>query len=624
MSQTKDCACAPQASPRCAIDIHISSGGDVNIYNCSAPGASTPPAPPPPATDTCPAQAAGACVPLALGAKPKQSRRRKIDRLLAGNHVPSALAASFFHTARRYLDGRSAGNALETDAFARLDKLSPALRGVLRCSLASFDSLPRSDLDRLADAGLRADLARPVDVPTLASALGAELLQRAGLLAFGDAAALEAERPGLTRVYDPGNAEDFTSQVNICRVNGLRTATYQPPLPLGQFTPAELQQRCVPTMQNGQLVQNCAVQGEPCPGYTIDATCLRVPEVEAGSAVLLEGVNFFDINAQVRILARAPATGEQRVDAHVVGDTQTPLTEVVDGQTRTIRDCRVQDRLSFKLPDDLAPGPYEIAVVVPNTTGIARLGTELISGPQFITVVPPATARFQIATERLRARAETSPASFGSDEVGLRFIAIPLLPDGNPGASQLADARFGDVDSGESRTMERVLFTHAQPIAGVALSITGYEIDGEDEYEQQIEAFSEVFIDIVRAQWNMVKEAIAALGGYAILKGLGFKVYIALAIAAAVTLAIDFFYSLWAPADLIVDDAIGLSTVDLAALTSLNFPLLPVAERTTERDIRIVTRNQEKAAATYRETREYISEDEDSRYEIRFRYNRLA
>jgi hypothetical protein len=97
-----------------------------------------------------------------------------------------------------------------------------------------------------------------------------------------------------------------------------------------------------------------------------------------------------------------------------------------------------------------------------------------------------------------------------------------------------------------------------------------------------------------------------------------------MAIAAAVALAIDFFYSLWAPADLIIDDAIGLSTVDLAALTSLNFPIPEIAEQTTEREIRVVTKLQSKQALTYFETREYISDDEDSRYEIRLRYNRVV
>ena len=44
----------------------------------------------------CPPVAAGACVPVSLGSKPKQSRRRKLDKLLANTHVPSALAPRSF------------------------------------------------------------------------------------------------------------------------------------------------------------------------------------------------------------------------------------------------------------------------------------------------------------------------------------------------------------------------------------------------------------------------------------------------------------------------------------------------------------------------------------------------
>jgi hypothetical protein len=615
--------CADANRHDCRIDIRIESQGDVNIYNCSQPERELPC--PPPADDTLPCPTApGACVPLALGAKPKQSRRRKIERLLAHNRVPSALAAGFFQTARRFNAGVPAGNALEAALFARLSKLSPELRGVLRCTLDSFDSLSGADSDRLVDTRLTSDPAVAVSEASLAAALSDELTQRVGLLVYGDPQGPVAERPGLIRVIDPGGAEIFESPVNVCRINGLRTATFKPTLSLGDYEPAELQQHCVPVQQNGQVVQNCALQNPPCPGNQFDSACMRVPEVEAGSAVLLEGVNFFSTDAKVLLTAKAPATGTRLVDAHVVGDIETPLSEIVDGQSVMIRDCRVHDRLTFRVPDDLAPATYELQVVVPNLTGIPFFDPEIRSFSQFITVVPPSTARFQIASEQLFAREETSPASFGSDEVGIRVVALPLLPDGSTGDPQTQNIRFGDVDTGETRTMNRVLFSHLVPIAGVALTIVGYEIDSEDAFEKQIDDWSEVFIDVVKAQWEKVKGLIEAAGGFSALKGLGLKVYIAMAIAAAVALAIDFFYSLWAPADLIIDDAIGLSTVDLAALTSLNFPIPEIAEQTTEREIRVVTKLQSKQALTYFETREYISDDEDSRYEIRLRYNRVV
>lgn len=96
----------PTKDASCRIDIHIESQGDVNIYNCTPPGSSSEPCPPPKDDHDCPPVAPGACVPVSLGSKPKQSRRSKLDKLLANTRVPSALGASFFHLTRRYLAAR--------------------------------------------------------------------------------------------------------------------------------------------------------------------------------------------------------------------------------------------------------------------------------------------------------------------------------------------------------------------------------------------------------------------------------------------------------------------------------------------------------------------------------------
>ena len=61
------------------------------------------------------------------------------------------------------------------------------------------------------------------------------------------------------------------------------------------------------------------------------------------------------------------------VDALRVGDVDTPVTEVVNGKTVLINDCRVHDRLTFQVPIDLAPEIYQIQVVVPNITGDQHL-----------------------------------------------------------------------------------------------------------------------------------------------------------------------------------------------------------------------------------------------------------
>ena len=158
--------------------------------------------------------------------------------------------------------------------------------------------------------------------------------------------------------------------VIICRVNGLRTNAFRPELSLGEYEPQEFQQQCTPEVVDGEVVLNCQVQTEPCAGNAVEDTCLRVPDVRAGEGVILQGVNFFNIDAKVRLVAQPPATITREVDAHVCGDEETPLTEIVGGEQETIGDCRVHDIITFRIPEDLPPAIYGIKVVVPNNTGL--------------------------------------------------------------------------------------------------------------------------------------------------------------------------------------------------------------------------------------------------------------
>jgi len=84
------------------------------------------------------------------------------------------------------------------------------------------------------------------------------------------------------------------------------------------------------------------------------------------------------------------------------------------------------------------------------------------------------------------------------------------------------------------------------------------------------------------------------------------------------------FVALWAPADLIIEDAAGPTALDLLQLTSVNFPLPLPSEHVTPQGIKAKVTPLDKIPHQYRELREYTSDDEDSRYEIVLRYNRLA
>jgi hypothetical protein len=474
---------------RCEVDIHITSQGDVNIYNCATVPTQQPlPVPGEPAQCPPTLPPTGACVSLALGSKPKQSLQAKLGPFLERNQVPSVLAASSFHMARRFLRGRSPANALETEVFSVLQSLAPALREIVACSLRTFDALSPSDRDRLFAAEVAGGDDQPIDPARFAELVVNELVQRTSIATLGDPGGFKTERPGQLRVI--GSGETVAIPITICRLNGLRTNTFIPLLSLGEYTPDELEQQCTLEIIDGEVHLNCQVQTANCPGNAVDGTCLRVPEVQAGDVVTLQGINFFNIQTRVRLEAQPPGTAIREVEAHVFGDVTIPPTIV---------DCTVQDILTFSVPEDLPVGIYGITVIVPNNTGLPGFGEELeSSGLQFIKAIPPETATFQIASETLHAVKETAPAFFGSDEVGISIVAIPVGPDLTPGDAIEHKFRFGDVDSGESRTMSRVLFQQGN-IGGVSLAIIGFEIDSEEAFERQLDSVWDAYIEILKS-----------------------------------------------------------------------------------------------------------------------------
>ena len=601
----------------------VNRGGVINIRHCCCEDE------PPDTTgeEECPGlPPEGACIPLALGSKPKQSREAKLQELLKSNSIPSALAAAFFQMARRYTREASAASNLETDAFRIFDSLPSHLQRVLECTVQTFEGLPRSIRDPLIDSEITKDPSRPLDADFLAERVSKELLARTSLGALDDKDSLENPVPGQVRIIE-GDEGIAALRVNICRLNGLRTSSFSPQLTAGEYEPEETQQICTPEVVNGEVLLNCKVQTGDCPGNSVDEVCIHVPQVQAGESVRLEGVNFFNVQARVRLSAKAPGTTTREVEAHVCGDLETPITEEVDGFQRVIADCRVHDRILFRVPEDLPTGIYSIQIAQANTTGI-DFGAELISLPDhFIEVVAPDDATFQIASEILEAKKETSPAFFGSDEVGLRIGVITIAENLVPGP--LVEHRFpsnnqtifGNVDSGNTREMNRMLFQGAG-IGGVSLSIIGFEVDDQDVFEQQITEFQDAFVAVVQSAWQAVADAVGAVGGGVAL-AFGLSTAWASAIAAAIVLAILVVVALWAPADLIIEDVIGLSRADLSRLTSPNIAAPAVVEFTSSGGIDVAVEPVSKGVQ-YRERRKYRSKAEDSDYHITLRYNRLT
>lgn len=609
----------------CNTSIHIRNDDTVNIFTCHPAVAEPSPTPTPPdPTPECPPELppTGACVPFALGSKPKAGLEARFRPLLENTQVPSTLPAAFFHLARRFLLGRDPANALESKAFDVFTKMSPEVRAIMACALGTFDALAPTDRDRLFTSGIADSPDEPVEPGRLAELVAAELLERTSHEAFGDGDCLDTERPGQVRVIEFDEGSVIT--VNVCRINGLRTVSFAPKLTLAEYTPEERQRECTLEIVDGEVIPNCRDLTEPCPGNDVDGTCLRVPEVAAGAGVVLEGFNFFDVQTRVRLEAQGDAEIVREVDAHVCGDTETPVTETVDGKVLPIVDCRVHDRLSFRVPDDLPDGIYALTVIVPNNLGLPGFDDEIRSNtPQFIRVIAPSTATFQIASEELKCVLETAAPVFrnaGSDEIGITSIAVPIGLDLTPGQAFERTFEFGDVDTGEERRMRAVLFQGSN-IAGVALSLIGFEIDNREAFEQQIRDFADAYVAILQSNWEAVTAAVGAVGG-AVAVALGLGAPWAEAIAGAITLAIHVFVAVWAPADLVIEDAAAFTTLDLGALTSPLFPAPEPVEFTSagDIDVRIVPVSK---GVEYVERREYRSDAEDSKYHVTLRYNRL-
>ena len=614
----------PVAAKGCGFAFEINVKGDLHIHNhCAGETAPNPPVKEP-APCCAPNGEGNTCLPPIAGRKHKASPAQKFAKLAARNRVPSVLAAGSIHLVRRFLADASPANPLEQAAFARLAQAPQALRQTLACAAAQVDGMGDKLRGNLFDTrilGLGSNEA--LDPVQLNKLFGAEIVQRAGIAAFGDANV--DERPGQIRVYEPVG-EDFFSQVRICSINGLRTGNFIPLLAPGAYRPEEIAKDCVITLVNGEPKVTCQVRTGNClGGISTGGECLTVPSVVAGDGVLLQGVNFFSVNAKVVLTAVAPASGSFELDCHVVGDLDTPVNETVNGQTRLINDCRVHDRISVTLSADLPPAMYYMSVAVPNITGIAALGNRLVSNSEVIEVLPAVTARFQITAEKLHCRGETSPASFGSDEVGLRFLAMALNADLSTGPLQETKIRFGDVDSGDNRDIELIIFDQTSPIAGVAMMALGHEVDGEDAYNNMVTSITDIFIDLVKEQVKYIAGGLSAAGiTAAALKALSTLQIVVAAIAIAVTLAIDLIIAAWAPADLIIEDPTGYSLVQLAQLTSPNFDVPPRLNFTTNGGIVVDTTPLEKLATQYKEKRNYFSEDESSAYEIFYRINRVA
>ncbi len=593
---------------KCDVHIRIKHVDTINICNC-APGPKI----------QSPDEAADQqidysdCIPFVEGHKTKQNSQIQLGKFLANNKVPSVLAATFFHQARRFLQGLEPANELEVRAFAIFAKLPTSTLEILECALKKYDADPRRsqlfspEIEQLRDV--------PITAKQLTSFVAEELVRRASVYYFDDPDCFDSERPGLFRQRTINDDVGSVLIISISAVNGLRTNGYSPALSLGEYRVEEIQQVCTPEIQGESVVMNCKPQTENCPGNSVDGVCLRVPEVQQGEAVLLQGTNYFSVDGKVRLTAKEPGTVERVVDALVCGDTETGLTEIINGTERLIEDSRVKDQILFTVPSDLPAGVYGINVIMPLD------GVELSSQQQFIRVLSPSTTTYQIASEELKAINETSPSWLGSDEVGIKILSTAITSDGELGEiSTIPPFKFNDLDSGNTRDMSRVLFQQNN-IASVVIAIIGHEIDNDKLYEKEVEAFEDAFVEVLKSNWAAISGALGSAGGAAAL-ALGLSAGWVAAIGTALTLAINLLVAYFGRADLIIEDTIALSALDLEARTSVNFPAPEPTNYTSPGGIDVTTEALNNNIQ-YAEKREYVSDDEGSKYRITIHYNRV-
>jgi hypothetical protein len=209
-------------------------------------------------------------------------------------------------------------------------------------------------------------------------------------------------------------------------------------------------------------------------------------------------------------------------------------------------------------------------------------------------------------------------------------VDLPDLNDPNKRANTqeqpFKNIQNVDFDSGTSRDITRKVFAPDKPILAVLLVVLGDEIDSQGAYDDQVTSSWEYFKDLVKDELPYIEAAVGA-GGADLLKNFSWTKVI-LEVAALVVLGgIDALIAWWAPADPIIRDSIALSVTDLATLTSTNAPAPDPRTFSSTSGI-VVNVNKTippvKLPLEYHETREYVCDSQDSRYEITYRFARVA
>ncbi len=158
----------------------------------------------------------------------------------------------------------------------------------------------------------------------------------------------------------------------------------------------------------------------------------------------------------------------------------------------------------------------------------------------------------------------------------------------------------------------------------MAMSVVGFEVDSERGVPRAAERLPGRLRRLSEPSLGQAERGADGRGGRGDQGPRLHQGAVAIAIAAVIGIAIIAVIARWAPADLIMDDAIGFSVIELAELTNVDVPTGGITKHQSPQDLEVVVTPLDKIALTYREFREYVADDEDSRYEVYLRYNRIA
>jgi hypothetical protein len=605
--------------------------------------------------------------------KPKVPSDKKLARIAGKQQFKDVILPTMVHYIRRYLIWRE-----EPSAIKPMDELERSMFGVLSRAL---EEDPAVDLDILQMIVNRYDTIKDKHKKRLFHKDYIDLGVEGGIHPetlvedFSLELIKAADQWGLIKwVCPPGKVRQETisdqlgefqvklaPEVNIWEINGLRGADIKPSLKPSSYTSDEIEKECkyeiVKKGDTEVIKPTCTTKqynppGSVCEGEHVGNVCLRVPVIAVGEFVKLVGVNFFNDQCLVKLSLKKDPNVQATFKCDVCGDMKAPLQEIVGGKSKLIDDSCVRDLITFYVDSDtwtskkMPAGIYDLVVLVPNSIDWTSPYTK--QKPQFFYSKPrpvrvlPMFGDYKVWIDELYCEEETDGP--GSDEVGVIVWGAEYDKKGTVHTWEeredaLNNSALDNVDTGDVLGLSLYLVGSLQDYQRVgtdklaySIAITGYEIDSEDVYKDQVKGAWEVF----KKMWNETAWPFGvAGGGVTVAKLAGWLSSLGAGIAGAVTVAIEFvlslFLSWWAPPDLIMKDTLNLnpSTLDFLTHPSTQIPIDYKYDMDSIH-VHVVPQSKKEVPPTkkeagyieYIEKRRYRCDDEDSTYWLKIRYRR--